>query len=80
MFPALKGIVKDSIVVSTEAVAESLRLLAISSHVIAEGAGAASLAAALTDIPENGNVVCVVSGGCIDTDVLVSILQRKPPS
>ena len=46
---------------------------------IAEGAGAASLAAARTRRAGSGKVVCVVSGGNLDTEVLARILNGETP-
>ena len=43
-----------------------MRLIAEKSRAIAEGAGALSLAAALTGKAGEGPIVCVVSGGNID--------------
>ena len=51
---------------SLEEVAAAVRLLAERNRVIAEGAGAASVAAALAGVPAGRKVVCVVSGGNID--------------
>ena len=45
-------------------------------RVIAEGAGATSVAAALTGKAGAGKVVCVVSGGNIDAGKLAEILRR----
>jgi threonine dehydratase len=50
---------------------EAVRLLASRGHVVAEGAGALALAAALQ---RNDRCVCIVSGGNIDPDVLARIL------
>ncbi|MGH8758028.1 MAG: hypothetical protein ACREVW_00705 [Burkholderiales bacterium] len=46
---------------------------------VAEGAGAASLAAALTDPRLHGNVVCVVSGGNIDPADYIQARQGHIP-
>jgi threonine dehydratase len=43
--------------------------------VIAEGAGAIALAAALADENKFGKTVCVVSGGNIDPEVMAAILK-----
>ncbi|XP_014681992.1 PREDICTED: L-threonine dehydratase catabolic TdcB-like isoform X2 [Priapulus caudatus] len=80
IFREVRKVVKDSIVVSPKEVAVALRLLVENSHVVAEGAGAASVAAAMTGMAGKGNIVCIVTGGCIDTDVLVKILQGELPS
>ena len=45
---------------------DAMRLIAEKSRTIAEGAGALSLAAALSDQSVDGPIVCVVSGGNID--------------
>jgi threonine dehydratase len=47
--------------------------------VVAEGAGAASVAAALEGLSGARTVVCVVSGGNIDSARLVRILQGEVP-
>jgi threonine dehydratase len=59
-------------------VAAAVRLLAERTRVVAEGAGALALAAALSH--DGGRkVVCVVSGGNIDTAVLGRILAGETP-
>jgi len=60
-------------------VAEAIKLMVERCHVVAEGAGAAALAAALTGEAGYGKIVCVVSGGNIDTAKLVHILQGHIP-
>ncbi len=47
--------------------------------VVAEGAGATPVAAALAGKAGTGRVVCVVSGGNIDADKLVTILNGQIP-
>lgn len=79
MWPMVKQLVSGSIVVSLQEVANALRMLAEKNHVIAEGAGASSVAAALSGKAGKGNIVCVVSGGNIDTSKLVELLQGKIP-
>jgi threonine dehydratase len=48
-------------------------------RVIAEGAGALSVAAALTGRAGGGRVACIVSGGNIDSAVLCRILAGETP-
>jgi threonine dehydratase len=72
-------VLDGSIVVELDAVAEALRLLAIRNRVVAEGAGAAALAAALTGRAGGGRVVAVISGGNIDTSTLASVLAHQLP-
>lgn len=68
-----------SLTVSLEQVAEAVRLLATRSRIIAEGAGASSLAAALAGGAGPGPIVCIISGGNIDAGTLSRILRRKMP-
>ena len=60
-------------------VAEAIRILATRARVVAEGAGALSLAAALAGHGGTGRVVCIVSGGNIDPDRLAQILVGEVP-
>jgi threonine dehydratase len=57
-----------------------VRLLATRAHVVAEGAGALPLAAALAGHGGAGRVVCIVSGGNIDPERLAAILSGEPAS
>jgi threonine dehydratase len=68
-----------SIPVPVEKVADAVRLLVERNHVVAEGAGALSVAAALSGAAGTGLVCCVVSGGNIDTQVLAAILRGEVP-
>jgi len=68
-----------SLVVGLDETAAAIRLLAERNCVIAEGAGAVSVAAALAGKGGGGNVVSVVSGGNIDTTKLIKILQGEVP-
>jgi len=79
MWPMVRQLLAGSIVVSLAQVADAVRLLVERSRVVAEGAGAASVAAALTGRAGGDNVVCVVSGGNLDRAVLTRILQGEMP-
>jgi len=68
-----------SLVVSLRETCDAVRLLAESNNVIAEGAGAVAVAAALTGKAGSGKVACVVTGGNIDLDELTTILRGKIP-
>ena len=46
---------------------------------IAEGAGAAPVAAALAGRAGTGKVVCVISGGNLNNNYLIDILNGKVP-
>ena len=58
---------------------DAIRLLVERAHVVAEGAGALSVAAALRGAGGPGRVVCVVSGGNIDASRLAAILAGRTP-
>ncbi len=75
MFPLLRDLVDDAVLVSDDAVKASMRQLVTGNKMIAEPSGALALAAALA-IPEEkrGLSVCIVTGGSIDPRKLVAIL------
>lgn len=66
MWPLLRNLVTDSIVMSLDDIASAMRRTADRIHVVAEGAGATAIAAALSGRVGSGKVVAVVSGGNID--------------
>jgi len=66
MWPLLSTLVDESIVVSLDAIARAMKLVAERAHVIAEGAAACAVAAALSPRAGRGTIVAVVSGGNID--------------
>ena len=74
MWPLVSSVLDGSIVVSLEQVESAVRLLATRMRVVAEGAGAAALAAALTGQAGEGPVVAVISGGNIDPAVFAAIV------
>ena len=66
---ARSELVDEAVAVPLDEVAEAVRLLASRARVVAEGAGALALAAALRRATDR--CVCIVSGGNIDAAVLV---------
>ena len=66
MWQRMRPVVDGAITVTLDQTREAMRLIAEKSRTIAEGAGALSLAAALTGQAGEGPIVCVVSGGNID--------------
>ena len=70
MAPLLDG----AIVVTLEQTRQAMRLLAEKARVIAEGAGALGLAAALTGKAGQGPIVAIISGGNIDLQKFCEIL------
>lgn len=76
MWPLAQRLLAGSIVVSLAQVAAALRQLVERNRVVVEGAAAAALAAALSGDARLGTrVVAVLSGGCIDTAKLVTLLS-----
>ncbi len=74
MWRLVSGLLDGALQVSLDETRGAIRLLAERQRVIAEGAGAAAVAAALAGRAGAGKVVCVVSGGNIDRGVLAGIL------
>jgi threonine dehydratase len=77
MWPMVRELIDGSLVMPLAAVASAIRLLAERNRIVAEGAGATSVAAALAGKAGGGKVVCVVSGGNIDLAVLARILTGE---
>jgi threonine dehydratase len=78
MWPLVVPLVDGALAVPVAGVAAAVRLLAQRARVVAEGAGALALAAALAGQAGTGKVVCVVSGGNIDPGKLAEILNGAP--
>ena len=66
MWQRMQPVVDGTITVTLDETREAMRLIAEKARAVAEGAGALSLAAALTSQELEGPIVCVVSGGNID--------------
>lgn len=74
MFNRARNLIDGSLVADLDQVASALRLLAERNHIIAEGAGACPVACALAGKAGGGKIVCIVSGGNIDSSTLCRIL------
>ena len=79
MWPLVRSLLAGTVVVSVAQVAAAVKTLAERCRVVAEGAGAAALAAALTGDRDGQRIVCIVSGGNIDLDTLATILRGDTP-
>ena len=77
-FDLIKKYVDDVLTVTEDEIAVAILALIEKQKLIAEGAGAVSLAAVMADkIPVEGkNVVCLVSGGNIDVNILSRVITR----
>ena len=81
MWPVLRDRVAGSIVVSLDDAARAMKVTAERAHVIAEGAAACAIAAALSpQLAERGhrNIVAVVSGGNIDLTRFAQLVGACP--
>ena len=79
MWDRARPLLAGGVAVPLDDVASAVRLLATRGRVVAEGAGALALAAALAGEGGTGTVVCVVSGGNIDAEQLAAILAAGVP-
>ena len=77
-FELIKDYVDGVVTVTEDEIAVAILALIEKQKLIAEGAGAVSLAAVMADkIPVEGkNVVCLVSGGNIDVNILSRVITR----
>jgi threonine dehydratase len=75
MWERMKPVVDGSIVVTLDQTRRAMRLMAEKARIIAEGAGALPLAAALTGEAGAGPLVAIVSGGNVDLQTFCEILQ-----
>jgi threonine dehydratase len=80
MEPVLRELLDDIVTVEEEDVFATIQRLALKNKIVAEGAGALAVAAALrTPEVERGRTVAFVSGGSIDPDKLANILATGRP-
>jgi threonine dehydratase len=80
MLERAMALLDGSLVASLAEIAAAIRMLAERNRVIAEGAGAAALANALAGRAGGGRIVCVVSGGNIDSACLGEALAGRVPA
>ena len=79
MWPLVDSLLAGSVVAGLDEIAAAIRMIFERHRVIAEGAGAAPVAAALAGRAGCGKIVCVVSGGNLDRRYLIDILQGNVP-
>ena len=77
MWERMRPLVDGYIVVTLDETRRAMRLMAEKARVIAEGAGALPLAAALTGKAGQGPIVAIVSGGNIDLDEVRRARRRR---
>ena len=74
MWQRMRPVTDGTITVSLDQTREAMRLIAEKTRTIAEGAGALSLAAALSDEAGKGPIVCIVSGGNVDLEKFAELV------
>ena len=80
MWEHARSLLAGAYALSLDETAAAVRLLAERTRVIAEGAGALSVAAALSGRAGGGRIVCIVSGGNIDAARFAAILEGRTPA
>jgi threonine dehydratase len=75
MWERMRPVVDECIVVTLDETKRAMRLMAEKARIIAEGAGALSLAAALTGKAGRGPIVAIVSGGNVDMAKFVDLIS-----
>ncbi|HEY6573251.1 MAG TPA: pyridoxal-phosphate dependent enzyme, partial [Candidatus Eisenbacteria bacterium] len=79
MWPLASALLAGSVTVTLAETAAAIRHLVERARLVAEGAGAASVAAARNGRAGGGTIVCVVSGGNLDPAKLATILRGEIP-
>ena len=76
MWERMQPIVDDYFVVSLDETKKAMRLMAEKMRIISEGAGALSVAAALTGKAGKGPIVAIISGGNIDLNKFCELIAH----
>jgi threonine dehydratase len=76
MWPLLSRVVEESVVVPLAEIASAMTIVAERCHVIAEGAAACAVAAALSG-RARGRIVAIVSGGNIDLTTFATLTSGR---
>jgi threonine dehydratase len=79
MWERARPLVAGSFAISLEDAAAAVRLLLERGRIVAEGAAALTVAAALSGRVDAKRIVCIVSGGNIDSSRLAAILAGRVP-
>jgi threonine dehydratase len=78
MWERMRPVVDGCVVVSLDQTKKAMRLLAEKARIVAEGAGALSVAAALTGKAGPGPIVAIISGGNVDLKKFCEIIDAVP--
>jgi threonine dehydratase len=79
MWEGARDLVTGAFPISLEATVVALKLLLERGRIVAEGAAGLPVAAALAGAAGEGRVVCIISGGNIDSGRLAEILAGRVP-
>jgi threonine dehydratase len=79
MWEHARELVTDAFAISLADAAAAVRVLAERARIVGEGAAGLPVAAALAGLGGEGRVVCIVSGGNIDSARLAAILDGRVP-
>jgi threonine dehydratase len=79
MWERARPLLAGAFALSLDETAAAVRLLVERVRIVAEGAGALSVAAAVSGRAGTGRIVCIVSGGNIDAHRLATILAGRTP-
>ena len=79
MWAHARELVTDAFAISLADAANGVRVLAERARIVGEGAAGLPVAAALAGLAGEGRVVCIVSGGNIDSSRLAAILDGRVP-
>ena len=77
MWERMKPVVDDYLVVTLKQTKNAMRLLAEKARIISEGAGALSVAAALSGKAGKGPIVAIISGGNIDLQKFCELISQS---
>jgi len=77
MWERMKPVVDDYLVVTLKQTKNAMRLLAEKARIISEGAGALSVAAALSGEAGKGPIVAIISGGNIDLQKFCELILQS---
>ncbi len=79
MWPLIRELVDGAVAASVSEIAAAIRLIFERNRMVAEGGGAAPVAAALAGRAGAGKIVCVISGGNLDARHMTTILEGGVP-
>lgn len=79
MWPLVQSLLTGAVAAELSDVAHAIKLMFVRNRIVAEGAGAVALAAALSGKAGSGKIVCVVTGGNLNSVDMVDILRGRIP-